>query len=45
MEWVTVLSWGSPAGLALFFLGFGLFFWGFSRFVSAVAAKSTRDDK
>ena len=45
MEWVTVLSWGSPVGLALFFLGFGLFFWGFSRFVSAVAAKSTPDDK
>ncbi len=45
MEWVTVLSWGAPVGLALFFVGLGMFFWGFSRFVSSLAANNSRSGK
>jgi len=31
-----VLSWGSPGGIALFFIGMGIFFWGFSHFIKSV---------
>ena len=28
-------SWGDPVGLAFFFIGLGIFFWGFSHFLGA----------
>ena len=28
-------SWGDPVGLATFFVGIGIFFWGFSHFLRA----------
>lgn len=39
MEFVEVMSWGSPVGISLFFFfsgtGAGVFFWGISHFVES----------
>jgi hypothetical protein len=47
MEFVEVLSWGSPVGISLFFFfsgtGAGVFFWGVSQFVNS--NKSDEDQR
>ena len=39
------LSWGSAAGLGLFFAGFGVFFWGFHYFIATVTAVSSKKEE
>lgn len=39
-----VISWGSPLGLALFFIGIGIFFWGFSHFLRSVIKKDKEEE-
>ena len=39
MEFLQIINWGSPLGLALFFFfsasGAGFFFWGLSQFIKS----------
>ena len=39
MEFLQIINWGSPLGLALFFFfsagGAGIFFWGLSHFIKS----------